>query len=446
VTAAAGRWGAWAALAALVLLVLGCLAALALSLPDLALLGAVAVVNAAVLAAAGWWAFTTRRTWKRRLNLALAALAALLLVVDLAWFGLRRGLWVLGLVALLAAYVLAARRALASPVATLPGEPAPPLRPWLLVNPRSGDGKAVRVGLADEARRRGVDVRLLEPGEDPATLARAAVAGGADALGMAGGDGSLGQVAAVAIASDLPFVCVPTGTRNHFAHDLGLDRSTPAAALDAFGGGTGRELRVDAAAVGERVFLNNVSLGAYATMVHEPGYRTGKLTTARATLPAGLRGQPAGVRLSVRDPDGRSHSGPFLLLVANNVYDLRPPWPVGGRRRMDAGVLQVSALYPSAGQGAELVRIAARLAAGQQPDGRARWTQWTDTAVRVDAPEPLVRAGVDGEAVELPAPLDFRCLPGALRVRVPASAARDTPLLRRETVRRLWTVARRGAG
>jgi diacylglycerol kinase family enzyme len=60
-----------------------------------------------------------------------------------------------------------------------------------------------------------------------------AVVNGADALGMAGGDGSLATVAAVAAAHGLPFVCVPAGTRNHFATDLVVDRRDVAAALDA---------------------------------------------------------------------------------------------------------------------------------------------------------------------------------------------------------------------
>jgi diacylglycerol kinase family enzyme len=441
------RAWAWVALAALLLLVLGGLVALAAALPDVAVFGMTALVNAAVLATAGWWAFTTRRAWKRRLNLVIAGLAALLLVVDVVWFGLSRVLWVAGLVALLLAYVLAAHRALAGAAPAEADERPAPRRPWLLVNPRSGDGKAAKLDLAGAAGRRGVTVRLLEPGEDPAALARAAVAAGADSVGMAGGDGSLGAVAAVAVEHDLPFVCVPTGTRNHFAYDLGLDRTAPLTALDAYGERTGRERRVDLAAVGERLFLNNVSLGSYAAMVHEPGYRAAKLATAHATLPADLRGQPVRQPLSLRDPADRLHSGPFLLLVANNVYDVRPPMRVGGRRRLDGGVLQVSALYPGTEQGAALVRLAAQLAVRRTPE-EARWTQWTATSVRVDSPVQRVRAGVDGEAVELPAPLDFRSLPGALRVRVPWPSAvpADARLLSRATVSRLWTVARGRGG
>ncbi|MFL6130354.1 MAG: diacylglycerol/lipid kinase family protein [Mycobacteriales bacterium] len=436
----------WAVLALVMLglLGLGCLVTLVAAVGDLALLGLAAAVNCAVLAAAGWWAFTTRRTWKRRLNLALAGLAALLLAVDLVWFGLRRGLWLVGLLLLVTGYVATGRRAVRRPVRAA-GGPAPE-RPWLLVNPRSGDGKAVRLDLAAVARRRGVAVRLLEPGEDPAELARAAVAAGADMIGMAGGDGSLALVAAVAAEAGVPFVCVPAGTRNHFAHDLGLDRGAPLRALDAYDPEAGQERRVDLAAVGDRVFVNNVSLGAYADMVHEPGYREAKLATAHMVLPDGLRGTTVPRPLTVRDPAGEVHTGPLLLLVANNPYELRPPLRLGDRSRLDTGTLQVSVLFRASGQGAALARIATQLAVGRTP-AESGWTQWTVGAVRVDVPDTtVVPAGVDGEAVQLPVPLLFRSLPGALRVRVPsASTVRsDARLLSPTTVRALWTLARGG--
>jgi diacylglycerol kinase family enzyme len=53
-------------------------------------------------------------------------------------------------------------------------------------------------------------------------LIQGALASGADALGVAGGDGSLAVVAAAAAASRIPFVCIPAGTRNHFARDVGV--------------------------------------------------------------------------------------------------------------------------------------------------------------------------------------------------------------------------------
>ena len=100
----------------------------------------------------------------------------------------------------------------------------PPRRPVLFINPRSGDGKAGRARLAERARDTGIEAVILAPGQDLATLPGEAAAAGADALGMAGGDGSLAVVAAAAAAHEIPFVCVPAGTRNHFALDVGVDR------------------------------------------------------------------------------------------------------------------------------------------------------------------------------------------------------------------------------
>ena len=83
---------------------------------------------------------------------------------------------------------------------------------------------------------------------------------------MAGGDGSLALVAQVALERDAAFVCIPFGTRNHFARDLGLDRDDPIGALRAFSAETDR--RIDVGRADERLFLNNVSLGLYARLVH----------------------------------------------------------------------------------------------------------------------------------------------------------------------------------
>jgi len=443
------RWWARLALVALLAAALGLLAILVRSRGGLAALAVAAAVDVAVVAAVAWWAFTTRRTWKRRLNLALAAVALVLLAAAVVVFGVRQAGELLILAAVGLAYVLAARRALgpaAGNRARPPGGggPAPPARPWLLVNPRSGGGTAARLGLVEAARSRGLQVHLLAAGEEAAALARAAVAAGAGAIGMAGGDGSLGPVAAVAVEAGVPFVCVPAGTRNHFAHDLGLDRGDPLAALDAFGGD---ERRVDVGVVGGRVFLNNVSLGAYADLVTEPGYRAGKLATAHAVLPGALRGERAPLAVSFGDREGRRYQDAIVLLVANNRYDLQRPTRLGARDRLDDGVLQVSALR--ARTGAALAGLLARRAAGREPG--PTWAQWTSRELRVDSQLAEIPAGLDGEAVVLRPPLEFRVLPRSLRVLLPPRLRPRRPalpgLLSRVAVRRLWaTAAGRGTG
>ena len=189
----------------------------------------------------------------------------------------------------------------------------PPRRPVLFVNPRSGGGAASRAGVAERARERGIKVVILDSGQSLARYVDEAVDQGADALGMAGGDGSLAVVAAAAAAHGLPFICVPAGTRNHFALDLGVDRHDVAGALDAFSDAV--ERRIDLAEVNGRVFLNNVSLGIYGEAVRQSAYRDAKLRTLVETAETvlGPSGKPPALRLV--DDAGREHAQLAVVLV-----------------------------------------------------------------------------------------------------------------------------------
>ena len=150
----------------------------------------------------------------------------------------------------------------------------PPRRPVLFVNPQSGGGKAARASLVERARERGIDALILDPNRHLGELANEAVGDGADMLGMAGGDGSLAIVATVALTHGLPFACVPAGTRNHFALDLGVERHDLVGALDAFGKDA-VERSTDVGEVHGRVFLTNVSLGIYGEAVQRENSRDG---------------------------------------------------------------------------------------------------------------------------------------------------------------------------
>ena len=186
-------------------------------------------------------------------------------------------------------------------------------------DPTSGGGKVGRFDLVEEARRRGMEPVVLGPGDDLSQLAEAAVHRGADALGMAGGDGSQAVVARVAAAHGLPFVCVPAGTRNHFALDLGIDRNAPVAALDAFG--RGRETTIDLGEVNGEVFVNNVSLGllrADVVACRSTSHREAKGRTVAEVLPDLLLGRmlrqrgSASTDLKVRSPVRRSSRCPTI--------------------------------------------------------------------------------------------------------------------------------------
>ena len=192
----------------------------------------------------------------------------------------------------------------------------PPRRPVLFVNPRPGDGKAARAGLAERAREKGIEAVILAPGQDLAALAREAVTGGADALGMAGGDGSLAVVAAAAAGHEIPFVCVPAGTRTHFALDVGVDRRDVIGALDAFTDGVERQ--IDMAEVNGRTFLNNVSLGIYGDTVSSPAYRDAKVRTLLETAAEVIRFTTGSAcRHTCGSAETRSHSCPISRRAAS---------------------------------------------------------------------------------------------------------------------------------
>ena len=264
------------------------------------------------------------------------------------------------------------------------------MEPLLFVNPRSGHETPSTDALVEAARALGVRVHVLSEGDDLAALAHEA---DADVLGAAGGDGTLGPVAGVCVDRDLPFVCVPFGTRNHFARDLAIDRNDPIGALAAFDEDA-EERRVDVGRAGERVFLNNVSLGLYADLVHDRERRR-RRREAFARLKA-LRRLASGaeeVALTIDGAPFRSH----LVVVANNGYDLRA-FSIRGRDRLDAGRL---CLYVASG--------------GTLP----RWESRPAVRLVVDAPAGSLRAAIDGEPAELDLPLELRCEPGALLVRVP---------------------------
>ena len=257
------------------------------------------------------------------------------------------------------------------------------------MNPRSGNARPSAEELRDAALARGVEVRLLGEDDDIARLAREPEV---DALGMAGGDGSLAEVAKVAIERELPLVVIPFGTRNHFARDVGLDRNDPIAALAAFDGA--RERRVDVGRINGRIFLNNVSLGLYAQLVHRrEGHRRRREALARLRALALLARNREPLGLMVDGRPAETH----VALVANNDYQL-DLFSLGERERIDEGRLHVY------------------LAHGLLPGS---WEERAGERFVIDSQRGRLRAAIDGEPAALETPLEFSIDPGALRVLLP---------------------------
>ena len=229
---------------------------------------------------------------------------------------------------------------------------------------------------------------------------------GADALAMAGGDGSQAIVAMLAAELDLPYACIPAGTRNHFALDLGVDRDDVVGALDAFV--SGGERRVDLAEVNGRVFVNNVSLGLYAEAVQQPGYREAKLHTLLETVPDARTGRQAARSAAGTRPRGEESA--VAILISNNAYRLGRALGSGTRPRLDRAVLGVTVLAPDQGE------------RGRRVTRSSAMEQWITPTFEI-ASGSAVAAGIDGEAcASIP-----RCASGSGRARCGSGSLPNIP-------------------
>ena len=411
------RIWAWIAIVA----ALGVIATLAVLLAHdvVALLFVLAALG---LAGAGLWLAATRRGIARLLGIVVAIAALAGGVAGLIAQGVIDEL--VALVVAIAVFGAASRMALRRrQVSERTDSTHPAARPArarsgvLLINPKSGGGKAERFDLPGEARKRGIRAVVLERGDDLLELAEQALSDGADVIGMAGGDGSQALVATVAMRHNVPHVCIPAGTRNHFALDLGLDRDDVIGALDAFTDGV--ERRIDLARVNDHVFVNNASLGVYAEVVQSDAYRDAKVETWTKMLPELLGPGAPPIDLEFDGPDGTELSDAPLVLVSNNPYQLTSLAGAGTRARLDTGRLGlVAARITGASDIAEFVMFET-VGQAQRFHGLLEWSE-VRFEVRSSSP---VAVGLDGEALMLEPPLQFVSLPGALRVRLPERAS-----------------------
>jgi undecaprenyl-diphosphatase len=317
------------------------------------------------------------------------------------------------------------------------GPPAPvPALPGgegltVVVNPRSGASNVRLRPVTEQVRAALPRARVVELADATSAtdLVARAVAAGARAVGVAGGDGTVGAVAHAARAHGLPLAVFPTGTLNHFAGAADLTSVT--ATARAVETGTAVTVDVGELTVGDDApvtVLNTFSVGVYPELVTTRDRLAPRLGKPVAALVAAARtlraAQP--VALVVDEEDGRWWS----VFAGVDRYHPSSLAPVA-RRRLDDGVLDVR----DARDGTAHSRLrtfleaaggdlGARLAHAVPPVRRRLVVrQRTATALRVrarDDGQPVVLAH-DGETTDLPAgaTAHLRLLPAALVVYAP---------------------------
>jgi diacylglycerol kinase family enzyme len=429
-----------AAIASILLVVVVAIATFVLALDSVGPLIAVLALDA-VIVMAGWYALTragTARVVAVVLGVAAVAIVVSLVVSEDAGWSLVVRLALVVIAVALARYALSRDvRTLKDAVTT--GTPVPAAQHGVLImNLKSGGGKAEKFHLADECRARGIEPVVLQPDDDMLDLARDAIDRGADVIGMAGGDGSQALVASVAATRGIPMVVIPAGTRNHLALDLGIDRDDVVGALDAFGQAVERPM--DLAEVNGRVFVNNVSLGLYAAIVQSTEYRDAKADTTLSALPKllGPGSQPMDLRFE--SPDGTRHDGAHVVQVSNGPYGTTLA-TITGRPSIETGKLGIITLVLP--DDAATRRFVAALATNH-PERYEGLQIWSGPEFVIDSGGP-VAVGLDGEALSMDPPLRFTIRPHALRVRLAQNAIGYSPAARTQNagdfLPHLWKVA-----
>ena len=278
-----------------------------------------------------------------------------------------------------------------------------------------------RAGSAEEARKilekaGRFDARPVDP-ENLKNAIRDAVDRGAPRILIAGGDGSIAAAASIVAGTDVELAVLPGGTLNHFARDHGIPTDL-AEALEV--AATGVTRKADVGYVGDQLFLNTSSIGAYVTFVRVRerfekrfGY---SIASVLAMIRIMTRLRPVRVEVEV---DGRTNSyrSP-IVFVGVGQRELQMP-SLGSRVENGERGLQVMVV-----NGSSAARVLAlALAAVAKGTRKASRTPEMDSFIvdkfAIELPHSSTGVAVDGEIVAMETPLEYRIARDALTVVVP---------------------------
>ena len=280
------------------------------------------------------------------------------------------------------------------------------------LNPRPDAGEKIQALFA--AAGAAARLERVRHGGDLAARARQA-AGRSDVLVAAGGDGTVGSVAGVAVETNATFGVLPLGTLNHFARDAGIPLELPEAVQTIV---HGRVRDVDVGDLNGRIFVNNSSLGIYPRMVWERNveqhHGRGKWTAfVIAMARTWRRYRMLVARMSI---DQRVHvvRTPFIF-VGNNEY-LAEGFELGARGALDGGRLSIF-VAPECGR-FEILTLPLRAKANRLT-ADARFQRFLAEEATIELSRHHVSAAFDGEVAIVRTPLHFRVRRAALHLLVP---------------------------
>ncbi|MGK2960863.1 MAG: diacylglycerol/lipid kinase family protein [Gemmatimonadaceae bacterium] len=285
------------------------------------------------------------------------------------------------------------------------------------VNPESGTAEGARDALSVAGL---FDIREV----DPSTLrdeVRKAVDGGARRVLVSGGDGSIRAGAASVAGTGVELAVLPAGTLNHFARDHGIPTDFEKAARVAAGGTVEN---ADAGYVGDEIFLNTSSIGAYVSFMRirerlerRFGYRLASLIASIRTF---FYMRTMTVELEV-DGKKQAYRTPIVFI---GVDERELQMPTLGNR-VDGGRRCLHVMVVSSRAKARLLSLAWE-AVRRGVDSAARMpeldTFMVDTCT-ISTRRHSVTIAIDGEEMHLATPLEYRIEKDILRIVTESPAA-----------------------
>lgn len=295
-------------------------------------------------------------------------------------------------------------------------EPRPPYRRiHVIINPAAGQDKPILGTLNSVFSATNIDwdVFITKKSGDGRRLAQEAVAAGADAVAVYGGDGSVMEAASGLVGSNVPLAILPGGTANVMSVELGIPWDLAEAANLLVGSSTTRW--VDMGTVGEEQFLLRVGIGLEAQMIEgaprELKDRIGTLAYAFSALQALREPHIAHYRILLDDVLVETEGMTCIIANAGNVG--RQGMSLAPNIDVSDGLLDVVVIR--SGDIQSLLAVAASVVRGNED--AEQLLHWQGRKVTVEALPPQ-SVQVDGEILP-PGPVSASIMPRALQIIVP---------------------------
>lgn len=272
---------------------------------------------------------------------------------------------------------------------------------------------------ADALRKVFPKAYIKEIGHDEdvaAGLAAVATHPGTVALGVWGGDGTVGTAAAAAVEHSVPLLVLPGGTLNHFARDAGVP--TLAAAVEAASRGEGAHADIGHVTVergmpgspekAELSMLNTASIGLYPNLVRRRELLQPALGKPLAGVVAMLRTFATGTPTTLV-VDGVRHKL-WILYIGRGRYYPRDHAPLV-RPVLDDGVFDLRMI--TADESFARLRLLWSVLTGTVATSRITHLSEA-TRIRVEPADSTMVLAVDGEVMPAVRAVEFTVQPGAL--------------------------------